>query len=175
MIRCGEKVAPLMPLLTLVFSCVGLALGWGIRRFHNNISMFSNPTSLVNRKKRRRNRKNDIAWKDGISNRFDEQQEISHSWIWSKMIPRSTSLANLGQLLRWPNWIDARPIPTGMQFIFFRFDFSTYGIVHVLHRQSHGVARALFGMSSPTLPSERYPIQIPLVHRPAAVRIIADY
>ena len=26
------------------FSWVGLALGWGVRRFHNNICMFSNPT-----------------------------------------------------------------------------------------------------------------------------------
>ena len=34
----------------LLFSCVGLALGWGVRRFHNNSSMFSNPTELVNRK-----------------------------------------------------------------------------------------------------------------------------
>ena len=35
----------------LVFSSGWVvALGWGVRRFHNNISMFSNPTSLVNRK-----------------------------------------------------------------------------------------------------------------------------
>ena len=28
----------------LIFSWVGLALGWGVRRFHNNTCMFSNPT-----------------------------------------------------------------------------------------------------------------------------------
>ena len=34
----------------LVFLGVGLALGWGVRRFHSNIQMFSNPTEFVNRK-----------------------------------------------------------------------------------------------------------------------------
>ena len=34
-----------MPLLTY-FSWVGLALGWGVRRFHDNIYMFSNPTEF---------------------------------------------------------------------------------------------------------------------------------
>ena len=28
------------------FSWVGLALGWGIRRFHSNVYMFPNPTEL---------------------------------------------------------------------------------------------------------------------------------
>ena len=30
----------------LILSWVGLALGWGVRRFHNNIYMFSSPTEL---------------------------------------------------------------------------------------------------------------------------------
>ena len=34
-----------MPLLTY-FSWVGLALGWGVRRFHNNIYVFPDPTEL---------------------------------------------------------------------------------------------------------------------------------
>ena len=37
----GTKMAQ-MPLLTYLW--VGLASGWGVRRFHNNIHMFSNPT-----------------------------------------------------------------------------------------------------------------------------------
>ena len=40
-----EKVAQ-MPLLTY-FSWVGVALGWGGRRFHNNIYMFSKSTRLM--------------------------------------------------------------------------------------------------------------------------------
>ena len=77
----------------------------------------------------------------------------------------TSSFADLGQLLRWPTWLMLGRFLCGL--FFFRFDlgFSAYRIVHVLHRQSHGVARALFGMSSPTLPSERYPMPIPLVHR----------
>ena len=39
-----EKVAQ-MPLLT-EFSWVGLALGWGVSRFHSNICMISNQTKL---------------------------------------------------------------------------------------------------------------------------------
>ena len=35
-----------MPHFNLIFSWVGLALGWGVRRFHTNIHMFSNPTSF---------------------------------------------------------------------------------------------------------------------------------
>ena len=34
-----------MPLFTL-YSWVGLALGWGVRRFHDGIDMFSNPTEF---------------------------------------------------------------------------------------------------------------------------------
>ena len=34
-----------MPLLTS-FSWVGLALGWGVRRFHDNIYMFPNSTEF---------------------------------------------------------------------------------------------------------------------------------
>ena len=32
-------------------SWVGLALGWGVRRFHDNIYLFSNPTLLVENRK----------------------------------------------------------------------------------------------------------------------------
>ena len=37
-----------MPLFSLFFSWAGLASGWGVRRFHNNMypSMFSNPTDF---------------------------------------------------------------------------------------------------------------------------------
>ena len=35
-----------MPLLTIFFLGVGLALGWGVRRFHNNSCMFSSPTEF---------------------------------------------------------------------------------------------------------------------------------
>ena len=33
-----------IPLFNLFFLGLGLALGWGVRRFHSNIVMFSNPT-----------------------------------------------------------------------------------------------------------------------------------
>ena len=40
----GKKVAQL-PLLTY-FSWAGLALGWGVQRFHNNIHIVSDPTEF---------------------------------------------------------------------------------------------------------------------------------
>ena len=40
-----EKLAQ-MPLLTQCFLGWVVALGWGVRRFHNNIYMFSNPTGF---------------------------------------------------------------------------------------------------------------------------------
>ena len=40
-----EKVAQ-MPLLNLMFLGFGLALGWRIRRFHDNTRMFSKPTEF---------------------------------------------------------------------------------------------------------------------------------
>ena len=33
-------------LFFLGVGCVGLGLGWGVRRFHNNIYMFSSPTEF---------------------------------------------------------------------------------------------------------------------------------
>ena len=45
---CGENVAQ-TPLLTWSFLGwvgLGLALGWGVRRFHNNVYVFFNPTEL---------------------------------------------------------------------------------------------------------------------------------
>ena len=45
-ICCGEKSGP-NATFDLIFHRVGLALGWGVRRFHNNILyMFSNPTEI---------------------------------------------------------------------------------------------------------------------------------
>ena len=41
-ICCGEKAQNAT--FNLNFPWVGLALGWGVRRFHNNIQMFSIPT-----------------------------------------------------------------------------------------------------------------------------------
>ena len=38
------KKWPKCRFLTCFFSRVGLASGWGVRRFHDNIHMFSNPT-----------------------------------------------------------------------------------------------------------------------------------
>ena len=35
-----------MPLLTLFFCWIGLALGWGVRRFHSDTSMLSIPTEF---------------------------------------------------------------------------------------------------------------------------------
>ena len=35
-----------MPPVAQIFSWVGLALGGGVRRFHNNIYMFPNPTEI---------------------------------------------------------------------------------------------------------------------------------
>ena len=39
-------MAQKMPLFNLNFSWTGLALGWGVRRFHDDIKMFSNPTEF---------------------------------------------------------------------------------------------------------------------------------
>ena len=41
--NCCGKSGP-SATFNLVFLGVGLALGWGVRRFHSNIYMFSNPT-----------------------------------------------------------------------------------------------------------------------------------
>ena len=42
----GKKVAQMRLLNLFFFYCVGLALVWGVRRFHTNIYMFSNPTGF---------------------------------------------------------------------------------------------------------------------------------
>ena len=39
-----ENVAQMQLLTYSNFSWVGMALGWGVRRLHNNIHMFPNPT-----------------------------------------------------------------------------------------------------------------------------------
>ena len=41
----GESGGP-NATFNLCFSWVGLAVGWGVRRFHNNVDMFSNPTEI---------------------------------------------------------------------------------------------------------------------------------
>ena len=41
-----EKVAHMPRFFLPIFSWVGLALGWGVRRFHDNIYTFSNPTEF---------------------------------------------------------------------------------------------------------------------------------
>ena len=40
------KSGPIATFNNLIFLWVGLALGWGVRRFHNNIYMFPNPTEF---------------------------------------------------------------------------------------------------------------------------------
>ena len=42
---CGKKSGPNAAFKPM-FSWVGLALGWGVRRFHNNIYTLSNPTEF---------------------------------------------------------------------------------------------------------------------------------
>ena len=40
------KSGPECPFFQAYISWVGLALGWGVRRFRNNIYIFSNPTEI---------------------------------------------------------------------------------------------------------------------------------
>ena len=45
-ILAAGKSGPKCHFFNLFFLGVGLALGWGVRRFHNNIYMFPNPTEI---------------------------------------------------------------------------------------------------------------------------------